>query len=109
MNHYFWREIPRDILNYILIFDGKIKYRNGKYIDQIQMNEYNCLLQIPRPVFYANICQLYGDYYFVVNFSTGKKKLHFSFSRNNIYVITYVNGYNICESLHDHKYDMYVL
>jgi hypothetical protein len=31
--------LPKDIINLILEYDGRIKYRNGKYIDQINIQD----------------------------------------------------------------------
>ena len=50
-------KFPQDILNLILEFDGRIKYRKGEYINCISKNDYryNILskLKIPTPVKYT--------------------------------------------------------
>ena len=50
-------KFPNDIINLILQFDGRIKYRKGKYINCISKNDYrnNILskLKIPTPVKYT--------------------------------------------------------
>ena len=50
-------KIPQDILNLILEFDGRIKYRKGEYVNCISKNDYryNILkqLKLPKPVKYT--------------------------------------------------------
>lgn len=50
-------KFPQDILNLILQFDGRIKYRRGEYVNCISKNDYryNILskLKIPTPVKYT--------------------------------------------------------
>jgi hypothetical protein len=45
-----WKQIPNDMLNRILSYSGVIKYRNGKYINQIPNDDNRyCILQtIPK-------------------------------------------------------------
>jgi hypothetical protein len=40
-----YNRLPKEIINTILEYDGRIKYRNGKYIDQINTKDkiYECI------------------------------------------------------------------
>ena len=46
--------LPRDIKNIILLFDGNIKYRHGKYIDQIHHNDQRRLILQTIPIKYIH-------------------------------------------------------
>ena len=40
-----YRQLPKEIINIILEYDGRIRYRNGKYIEQINNEDkiYECI------------------------------------------------------------------
>ena len=62
-----WKNIPSELADLILRFDGTIRKRHGKYFDQIPPYDarYNLLLTIPRPTkyYYDN------DIHYVVHFN----------------------------------------
>ena len=51
-----WKEIPCDMLQLILQFDGRLKKRNGVYMNQIprQDERFPLLRTIPRKEFFGN-------------------------------------------------------
>jgi hypothetical protein len=60
-----FKKIPHEIVRYILLFDKKIRYRNGKYMDQIDVEDdrYYILYKIPSKLYdsidqytYVNLC-----------------------------------------------------
>lgn len=57
--------LPFEIITHILEYDGRIKYRNGTYINQISSNDdrYEILKQISPPFFYKN--STYNSYGYV--------------------------------------------
>ena len=80
--------LPKDIIHIILDFDGKIKYRNGLYINIIKNNDfrYTILSQliIPRPVMYTMLydCELPEHFESNIIFT------------NNKYILSVWNIYN---------------
>jgi len=69
------KNLPTDILNVILEFDGRIKYRKGEYVNCISKNDYryNILskLKIPIPVKYTmdNDCSHKEHFEYFINFN----------------------------------------
>jgi hypothetical protein len=77
-------KLPQDIINLILQFDGRIKYRKGEYINCISKNDYryNILskLKIPLPVKYT------------MNYDcTHKEHFEYSIRFNELYVLSVWN------------------
>jgi hypothetical protein len=61
-------KLPQDIVNLIIQYDGRIKYRKGEYINCISKNDYryNILskLKIPTPVKYTmKYCCRYKEHF----------------------------------------------
>lgn len=60
-----FKKIPKELLHIILSYNGTIKYKNGKYINQIYPDDirYILLLTIPRKIFYNSSTQVNLNYY----------------------------------------------
>ena len=60
---YCFSKLPKDIINYILLYYGQIKYKDGKYINIISIfdERYKLLytLNIPNPVQYTMLNDCY--------------------------------------------------
>ena len=64
--------IPKDVLNVILEYDGRIKYKNGKYVNVIHKNDerYNIIMPVisKKMVIMKNIDLSGKDFYFEFGF-----------------------------------------
>ena len=64
--------IPKDVLHIILDYDGKIKYKNGKYVNVIHKNDerYNIIRPVisKKMVIMKNIDLRGQDFYFEFGF-----------------------------------------
>ena len=76
-----YKKLPKEIINKILDIEGSIKYRNGKYINQIKITnkKYECInfllshkiyLIKNFPLIFKNISkiQIYEYYYKYINY-----------------------------------------
>jgi len=99
-----WNRLPKELINIILLFDGTIKYRNGKYINQININNYNLLLEIPKPINKHTGFDWHETYERFVQFSNEKSLNLCWFVKNNVYKIDYNNENRLRETLNKHRY-----
>ena len=54
MNTSLWRSLPFELVNLILEYDGVIKFRNGKFINQLIDIDFNYHLILERMRFHNN-------------------------------------------------------
>ncbi len=91
--------IPKELLNKILEYDGRIKYKNGKYINVIHKNDerYNIIKPIinKKLLILKTAKKSNDDFYFTFEFDAIKKGLCY-FLHFDIFEICYYdfkNGY----------------
>ena len=87
--------LPMEIVNEILEYEGRIKYKNGKYINKIHKydDRYDILLTIQKPFIYP-VPILGILYYSIICFTNTKYSLTVVMNKvfNNINV--YFEGYD---------------
>jgi hypothetical protein len=66
-----YNNLPSDIVRYILAYDGRFKYRNGKYMTQISADDerYKLIKNIPEIYYFPYDTHVYGPRIFI-RFST---------------------------------------
>jgi hypothetical protein len=82
---YLFSSLPCEIINQILEYDGSIKYRNGKYINQISPNDdrYDLLKKIRPPILF--------NLFVVVRYSSFRiEKWRYPCTINTPVTITYI-------------------
>jgi len=89
--------LPQDIIHYILSYNGKIKYRNGKYMNQIckEDKRYKLLLKIP-PIksnkIYKNVYETFiiGHVYDEIVYKDTNTELYIDLKKEKvIYIFCY--------------------
>jgi hypothetical protein len=93
--------IPKELLNIILEYDGRIKYKNGKYVNIIHKNDQRYKIIIPiinKKLLIIKNIQLDGSsFYFEIGFDiTNKVGLcwDYNFSYENTFEICYYDTRN---------------
>ena len=87
-----YNELSKEIINIILEYDGRIKYRNGKYIDQINIEDkiYNSIKEkikkdlslVKRINYNVKLSNYYYNYAIINNISMEYYNLHFNYNIN---------------------------
>ena len=87
-----WKVLPRDLLHHILEYDGRIKYRNEKYINRICKTDerYKLLHRIPGKLIHSHlyypdiwfISVYFDNWYYHLEFSIGKDFAQYKFTCN---------------------------
>jgi hypothetical protein len=93
--------IPKELLNIILEYDGRIKYKNGKYVNIIHKNDYryNIIQKVVlnRLLIIKDIDLANDDFYFEINFDIDKKVglyYYYNLYNNNLFVIGFYDTRN---------------
>jgi hypothetical protein len=93
--------IPKELLHIILDYDGRIKYKNGKYVNIIHKNDfrYNIIQKVVlnKLLIIKDIDLAKDDFYFEINFDIDKKVgLYYDYNlgHNNILVIGFYDTRN---------------
>jgi hydroxymethylpyrimidine pyrophosphatase-like HAD family hydrolase len=96
-----FQKLPRDAIILCLSYTGKIVYRNGKYINKINISDprYNMLLNISKPKnYYFNEY----TYTYAINLNLKEWMLFFTINPiNNVYKYRFYNK--------THKYSKYYI
>jgi hypothetical protein len=95
--------IPEELINIILAYDGRIKYKNGKYVDIIHKNDerYNIITSViskKMRIMQNTELGLNGSgFFFRICFDTSKSlglKYNYNFSYTNKFEISYYDTRN---------------
>ena len=97
----FFSYIPEEVLHIILAYDGRIKYKNGKYVNVIHKNDerYNIIMPVisKKMVIMKNI-DLHGkDFYFEFGFDIDSRVglcYDYGFNAPNTFEICYYDTRN---------------
>jgi hypothetical protein len=93
--------IPKELLNIILEYYGKIQYKNGKYVNIIHKNDYRYYIiqkvVLNKLLIMKDIDLADDGFYFEINFDNTKKVgLYYDYNlgNNNIFVIGFYDTRN---------------
>lgn len=87
--------IPEELLHIILDYDGRIKYKNGKYVDIVHKHDARYSMLIPiinKKILIMKKTEIHGDcFYFEFGFDT-KKRVGLCYDYN----FTFPGKFEIC-------------